>query len=160
MLASRLLRRRQSLVSRNCAATRGYCFSLAPVSSALLWLCAAIAAPALATPRTVENARGTALMASHLVDHPEDTCRSETFQGRVVAREFSRVGTRLAGVTLEYPNGTREFVNVAIPDDLDMARLGHVVHDLQQLSKIGRRTSGRLFRCGAAGRVLNLDSMR
>jgi hypothetical protein len=117
---------------------------------------------AVAEPRTFENSKGYTLSITQLDagDVSNDMCKRDTFSGKVVARSFNDVGIELTGFTVESPNGARDFVNVTIPKDLNMALLGHVTQGLQMLTKIGRHVSGQTFRCGAAGRVVYLDGIK
>jgi hypothetical protein len=77
-----------------------------------------------------------------------------------VKRDFAPDAVKLTGIVLEAPDGTREFINVSVPDDLNMALRGNVFRGLQALTRTGRKVSGRAFACGAAGRVQNLDAIR
>jgi hypothetical protein len=87
-------------------------------------------------------------------------CQPAPIQGKVVKRDFAENGVSLSGFVLEEKDGSRTFVNVAIPDDLDMVDLGYVTQGLQTLIREGRNIHGMVRACGAAGRVLTLESVR
>ena len=89
-----------------------------------------------------------------------DGCQPFNFRGTVVQREFDKGAVTLTGIVIEDADGSRDFINVAIPDGLDMAVRGDVYRGLQILTRKGRKVSGRAFACGAAGRVQFLDSIR
>jgi hypothetical protein len=61
---------------------------------------------------------------------------------------------------LEKKDGSRTFVNIEIPDDLNMVDLGYVTQGLQTLIREGRYIHGGVRACGAAGRVLTLESVK
>jgi hypothetical protein len=115
---------------------------------------------ALAEPKTRENSQGTTVEVYNLEESPGDPCHLSEFDGRIAKRDFEDDAISLKGITVEYHDGTREFINVEIPAGLNMAILGRVVNGLQRLSKEGRRAQGRYFYCGAAGRVRYLDEIR
>jgi hypothetical protein len=87
-------------------------------------------------------------------------CGKDTFSGKVVSRKFDENGITLQGFTIEADDGSRDYINVDVPKDLNMALLGNVTRGLQTLTRMGRQASGRTYRCGAAGRVLYLDELR
>ena len=66
----------------------------------------------------------------------------------------------LRSFIIEADEGSRDYVNVGVPKDLNMALLGNVARGLQTLTRIGRHAFGRTYRCGAAGRILYLDEVR
>ena len=109
--------------------------------------------------KTKENPKGITIEVSNLAQNVAE-CHPDTFDGQVVKREFSENAVRLNGITLETSEGTRTFINVELPTNLNMALLGRVVYGLQRLSKVGRHAKGRAYRCGAAGRVLMLDEIQ
>jgi hypothetical protein len=61
---------------------------------------------------------------------------------------------------LENTDGTREFVNVQISEDLSMAARRIVIPGLQRLVREGRTVHGRVKLCGAAGRVEVLEEIK
>jgi hypothetical protein len=71
-----------------------------------------------------------------------------------VKRDFAKNGVSLSGFVLEKKGGSRIFVNVEIPNDLNMVDLGYVTQGLQTLIREGRYTHGGVRACGTAGRVL------
>ena len=87
-------------------------------------------------------------------------CSPAAIQGKVVKRDFAKNGVSPSGFVLEKKDGSRTFVNVEIPDDLNMVDLGYVTQGLQTLIREGRYTHGGVRACGAAGRVLTLESVK
>lgn len=89
-------------------------------------------------------------------------CVPAKVQGRVVARDFDKRGTAIKGVTVEEKDGSRTFVNVDdLPkESMSMVDIGWVNSGLQTLLKQGNRVSLGVGACGAAGRVMVLDSVR
>lgn len=107
-----------------------------------------------------QDAEHHTVVLSGLAGPPDETCEERPFQGTVVSRSFDTDGTTLNGFVVERRDGTRTFINVEIPDGLDMARRGFVYDGLQRLTRIGRTARGRVQWCGAAGRVGTLDDIR
>jgi hypothetical protein len=113
---------------------------------------------ATAEVRTREDAKGRTVEIIGLAD-PTD-CHPLDFGGTIVKREFAPDALTLTGIVIEVSDGTREFINVEIPKELNMALRGNVYRGLQQLTRIGRKANGRAFACGVAGRVQTLDAIR
>ena len=80
--------------------------------------------------------------------------------GVVVKREFGDDAISLKGFVLEKDGGTRQLINVDIPDGLSMAAKDIVFNGIQRLLRNGRSMVGTVSACGAAGRVLTLESVR
>ena len=125
---------------------------------ALALLLATIAMSASAEVKTREDAKGRPLEVVGLAD--PTNCNPFDFDGTIVKRDFAPDAVKLIGIVVEASDGTREFINVSIPEDLNMALRGNVYRALQVLTRTGRRVSGRTFACGAAGRVQDLDAIR
>lgn len=87
-------------------------------------------------------------------------CSPAAIQGKVVKRDFAKNGVSLSGFVLEKKDGSRTFVNVEIPGDLNMVDLGYVTQGLQTLIREGRYIHVGVRACGAAGRVLTLESVK
>ena len=89
-----------------------------------------------------------------------DSCHPDQFGGRVAKRKFDESGLIITGAVLEFDDGTRQFVNIEVDTEV-MAPIqtGWVVPGLQKLFKEGRDVSLKLYRCGAAGRVLYVDAV-
>jgi len=84
----------------------------------------------------------------------EADCRPEALvDGKVIKREFADNGVVVSGFVLEKANGTREFVNVKISEDLSTAARRIVIPGLQRLVREGRTVHGRVKLCGVAGHV-------
>ena len=80
--------------------------------------------------------------------------------GIVVKREFANDAITVKDFVVERSDGTREIVNVGIPDDLGMAMRSIVFDGLQRLLRPGRSIRATAAGCGAAGRVLMLERVR
>ena len=87
-------------------------------------------------------------------------CSPAAIQGKVVKRDFAKNGVSPSGFVLEKKDGSRTFVNVEIPDDLNMVDLGYVTQGLQTLIREGRYIHGGVRACGAAGRFLTLERVK
>jgi hypothetical protein len=117
-----------------------------------------MATNAFGDPQTKQNSKGITVEVSGIEQQYD--CHPGTFDGLIVKREFGHDGVTLNDIVVQNVDGTRSFINVSIPDDMSMALRGGVVDGLQRLSKVGRRARGRIYYCGAAGRVLNLEAIR
>ncbi len=95
---------------------------------------------------------------SSLVNN-EAGCGLETFVGRVAKRIFASDALTITGFVVEHADGTRNFINVYIPNSLDQFTQGAVFNGLQRLLKEGRRVTGRAQACGSAP-VLTLEQIR
>lgn len=77
-----------------------------------------------------------------------------------MAQEFDSRGIVVTGITLEEGRGQRSFLNVQIDvDAMDRVTAGWVVQGLQLLLRKGNRVSLGVRICGAAGRVVMIDSV-
>lgn len=115
--------------------------------------------PLLAAPAfRLDPSQSRVLSLSGLASDPD--CHPATLAGRVVARQFDRRGTGLTGVTIEEGSGRRTFLNVDLKtDDLGMYQIGWINEGLNTLLRQGARVSLGIKLCGAAGRVMLLDSV-
>jgi hypothetical protein len=78
----------------------------------------------------------------------------------VVKRQFADDAITVTGFVVEHSDGTREFVNVEVAEDLSMAARGAVITGLQRLLREGRIVHGVVILCGAAGRVEMLKEIK
>lgn len=102
----------------------------------------------------------TPIAATSLAD--ADGCFPARLAGRVVKRTFAKDEIMLAGVTIEQPSGERTYINID-GDKIDrssMAARANAVRALQIMLREGARVQLGVFACGAAGRVMMLDSIR
>ena len=113
---------------------------------------------AFGEPQTKQDSKGTVIEVSGI--ERRDDCQPGTFDGLIVKREFDRDGVTLTGIVVQKADGTRTFLNVAIPDGMSMALRSNVYDGLQRLSKVGRHARGRIYYCGAAGRVQSIEEIR
>lgn len=98
--------------------------------------------------------------AKHLSD--EEGCFPTRLTGRVVKRAFAKDEIMLKSVTIEQPSGERLLINIDGDkiERSDMASRTNAVRALQIMLREGSRVNLGAFACGAAGRVLMLDSIR
>lgn len=82
------------------------------------------------------------------------------FSGTVVKREFDVDAVSVNGFVVEFQDGSRWGVNVEIPKGLSMTPRDIVSNGLQRLLREGRVVKGTVSRCGVAGHVLILQSVR
>ena len=129
-------------------------FGMRPIQLAMLFVCFATSASAQVSTREI----GQPLEVAGLADPAG--CHPFNFIGTIVKREFADDAVRLTEIVVETADCSREFINVSVPDDLNMALKGKVAHGLQVLSRTGRKVTGKAFACGAAGRVYYLDEIR
>ncbi len=132
-----------------------------PFSKALMTAiaCCAFAGSAFAQIRFAQNSIGQTTELTGLFRDP--SCPSTVdVSGRVVKREFADDAVTVNGFVVERADGTRQFVNVEVPRDLDMATQSIVYDGLQRLLQQDRQIQGQAVGCGAAGRVLSLERVR
>lgn len=93
---------------------------------------------------------------------PDGMCLPDKIVGTVVERGFGASGTVLESFTLEVSSGERVLVNVDLSglDAASMIDQRWIHQALQILTKKGRKVAAGLVACGAAGRVLYLDSLK
>ncbi len=89
----------------------------------------------------------------------EPDCSSSPLRGKVVKREFAEDALTVKAFVVEIPNGTREFVNVELPENLDRATQSIVLDGLQRLLREGRDVNGVVEICGGSGRFLFLGEI-
>lgn len=120
----------------------------------------ALVCPASAAVRVDKDAKGEFIKVSGL-DGDHTGCVPFKLIGKIVKREFDKDVITVSGITLEESNGRRSFINVSPPaKEMDAASLGNLTGGLQLLSREGRKASISGYACGAAGRVLDLDSIK
>src|ERR1035441_825410 len=117
-----------------------------------------LAGTATAEIRYTQNGTHQTTRLGGLSDDP--SCTMINIGGKVVQRNFAKDGVTMSGFAVEMPDGTRQHVNVWISDDLNMAEKSIVYDGLQRLLREGREMKGQATACGAAGRILMLDSVR
>src|SRR5271154_2914124 len=117
------------------------CFALAML---------AMLSDAFGEPQTKENSKGITVNVSGLQKNMDDSCHPGTFDGLVVKRSFADDAVTLTGITLEFSDGVRTFINVDTPPDMNMALRSRVFDGLQRLSNVGRHVMGQFYACGAA----------
>jgi hypothetical protein len=81
--------------------------------------------------------------------------------GKIAKRSFSEDGLALTGFVIEGADGNREFVNASVElATVDAATSGWIRQGMNTLIREGRTAVVSTKACGAAGRVLMLDSVR
>jgi hypothetical protein len=107
--------------------------------------------------RYTQNAAHQTTSLSGLDTMPD--CTMVSFSGTVAQRTFRDDGVTMSEFVIEKTDGTRQLINVWV-DDVNMALKSIVYDGLQRLIRVGRQVTGQAAACGAAGRVLTLDSIR
>ena len=108
----------------------------------------------------VTYAGSSPIAISGLVE--QDGCHPDTIVGKVVKRTFDDGGILLQTAIIEQRSGERSLVNI---DDAKIKEAGvpvstSVVPALQVILREGKQVRMDIFACGAAGRVLVLNSVR
>ncbi|GHE69966.1 hypothetical protein GCM10019059_32150 [Camelimonas fluminis] len=119
----------------------------------------AAAAPALAEIK-VDFSGKTPVAASGLSS--QGTCIPVSLKGKVATRTFDKGGVAMQSVVIEERSGGRHFLNVDTAEiaEASMADRSNANRALQILLKDGANVRVKAFACGAAGRVLMLESVR
>jgi hypothetical protein len=108
-----------------------------------------------------QNNKGEVIEISEL--YKDSDCGSRTavpVSGKVVKREFADDAVKISHFVVEHSDGTREIVNVEVPEGLSQTTRGNVLIGLQRLLREGRTVHGLVTLCGAAGRVEMLKEIR
>jgi len=127
----------------------------------LAMLLASTAVYAQSKPAYKLDARQTQVLSlSNLTDG--QVCFPERMVGKVVKRQYDdEQATTITGVTIEHRDGSRDFLNIdKLSDDVEMFDRRWIYDGLEKLLKVGRKVSLGVHRCGAAGRVLFINSIR
>lgn len=125
---------------------------------AIIVLGLGLASPALAIQPQTKFAGKTPVAVSGLAERND--CYPHKLAGKVAARKFDESGIVLQSVTIEDSSGERTFINI----DTDViAQASAVVRanalrGLQVVLREGARVRLGLYACGAAGRVVMLES--
>jgi hypothetical protein len=107
------------------------------------------------------DASQTNVLALSNLDHETELCQPARIYGTIVQQQFDdKLGTVVTGVTVKEANGQRTVANVDVNlDRMDMVTKGWVTRGLQLLLKEGNRVELGVKLCGAAGRVVMVDSI-
>ena len=116
---------------------------------------------AAAAPRYKLNSAKTQVIALSGLASGE-MCQPARISGRVVAINYDALGAAIESFSLEGKDGARHLINVDLVaiGDADMVTIAWVKQGLQQIIRQGNRLSIGVLYCGAAGRVIMLDSLR
>ena len=107
-----------------------------------------------------QNALGRTIAISGLTSADDDVgCGHADFSGRVVHREFEPNAVTLKAFVIEHRDGTRDYINVSVPDEIDEATRRAVYPGLQRLTKVGRVVSGKVIVCGS-GEIETLSAIK
>jgi hypothetical protein len=135
------------------------------VVSLYLLLCLPLVASAASTTPTYKlDTRGKQVVElSNLTDGTE--CHPDRLVGKVVKRHYDEDrATKINGVTIQYANGSREFLNIdeysILDEGMSMTLLDLIYEGLDTLLKVGNKVRIGFYRCGAAGRTLFVHSIR
>jgi hypothetical protein len=92
---------------------------------------------------------------------PGSDCQPARLAGRVIKREFDDSALIVTGVVIEKRDGSRDFVAIDLElENASMADREWLITGLQTLLQEGKQVSLGVKLCGAAGRVVVLDSIR
>lgn len=127
---------------------------------ALIALVTIAAMPALAGPIETSFSGTNPVAITGLTD--ENGCFPAKLAGRIVKRTFDANAIKVSSIVVEERSGERTFVNIDTNklDKADNASLSNAIRGMQVLLKEGNRISAGIYACGAAGRVIMLDSVR
>lgn len=94
--------------------------------------------------------------------YPSSDCLFSQIDGRIVRRKFDEKNELIIkGVTIEESDGRRTYANVELNlENVTAARTGWVMLGLQTLLKEGNRVLLGVKLCGAAGRVVMVDTVQ
>ncbi len=121
----------------------------------------AATSPTIAEPSyKLNRAQTAAIELSNLTSG--GVCLDGDLDGRVVAVTYNARGTLPTGFTIEHADRTRSFINVDEDEFQNASRLaqGWVADGLQRMVREGKRVELGVQFCGAAGRVIMLESIR
>ena len=121
--------------------------------------CGMLTGSAFGQVRFAQNGNGQTTALTGLF-HDADCSTSVDVSGRVIKREFAKDGLTVSGFVVERGDGTRKFVNVDVPNGLDMVTRDAVFDGLQRMLKQDRIVYGQAAACGAGGRFLTLERLK
>jgi len=84
----------------------------------------------------------------------------DAMSGKVAQTNFASDDVTINGVVLEQPDGERSYINVEIPSDISISEVKMVLQGLHSILREGQTVSCKMRRCGAAGRVMVLESVK
>jgi hypothetical protein len=91
----------------------------------------------------------------------DSTCTPREFRGAVVKRQFEDDRVSVAGFILEFPDGSRDFINVDVDHTgLTLNASGWIIRGLETLLTQGNVVDVTVKSCSVAGYVVNLDGVR
>lgn len=90
-----------------------------------------------------------------------DPCLPDKISGRIAAVNYEANGVVIESFALESKDGSRDLINIDVANiqEANMVTIAWVKEGMQQFIRKGKRVSVGILRCGAAGRVLYLDSV-
>lgn len=120
----------------------------------------AAASAALAGPIEAKFSGANPIALYGLSD--EGTCIPDRISGRVVKRVFDDGGFKMKGAVIEQQSGERTYLNIDTDkiSKASAAEMGNANRGLQILLNEGNRVTLGIFACGAAGRVMMIDSVQ
>lgn len=119
----------------------------------------ALAVPAFAIEPQTKFSGNTPVAVSGLSER--NGCYPHRMAGRVAARKFDESGVVLQSVTIEDGTGERTFINVDtnVIAQANAADRTNALRGLQIVLREGARVRLDVYACGAAGRVIMLESV-
>lgn len=126
----------------------------------LIALAVMVSGAAWAAPIETKFAGNTPVALSGLSD--ENGCLPAKLTGRVVKRAFDDGGFKMKSVVIEERSGERTYLNIDTDkiNKASAAEMGNANRGLQILLNEGNRVTLGIFACGAAGRVMMIDSVQ
>ena len=90
-----------------------------------------------------------------------DPCLPDRLSGRIASVQYAANGVALESFALEGKDGSRDLINVDLENirSADMVTIGYVAQGLEHFIRKGKRVTIGVLLCGAAGRVIMLDSV-
>jgi ATP-dependent protease ClpP protease subunit len=83
-----------------------------------------------------------------------------SLSGKVAQTDFGNDGVTIAGFVLEKPDGSREYINVETLSDISISEVKFIMQALHSILRQGQAVTGEMRPCGAAGRVMILESVK
>ena len=83
-----------------------------------------------------------------------------SMSGKVAQTNFESDGVTITGFVLEQPDGSRESINVETLSDISISEVKVIMQGLHSILRQGQAVTGEMRPCGAAGRVMFLESVK
>lgn len=128
------------------------------------WLCLVIVVSiggAQAEPTFQLDPSGERVVLISNLYPPTETCDPRQLRGRVVDRQFRDDRVTITSFVLEFPDGSRDFINVDTHlKGLTLNASGWIIRGLQTLLAQSHVVDVVVKVCGVSGQTINLDTVR